>query len=135
MLAVMDAGRQQAKVTQEEYSGLPLLAAVQLAASIVLLFYGGCSLLFQRQIRDPPLQLTGVTLLHQPDSSVVHANLHLKCVQAAFIATCSLLVLMPLYITKPDLPSAGSLQLSGDLKPISMVNPARCWMPALLLTF
>ncbi len=59
----MDAGRQQAKVTQEEYSGLPLLAAMQLAASIVLLFYGGCSLLYQRQIRDPPLPLTGVTLL------------------------------------------------------------------------
>lgn len=63
----------------------------------------------------------------QPDSSVVHANLHVNCVQAAVITTCSLLVLTPLY-TKPDLPSAGSLQLSGDLKPISMVNPARCRM-------
>lgn len=53
---VLDAGRQLAQLTQQEYSGVPLLAAAELTAAAIVLCYGMCFAIIYIRMRDHSCQ-------------------------------------------------------------------------------
>lgn len=106
------AGRQLAKLTQQEYSGVPLVAAAEMAVAAVVLLYGALQCSIDGLLNMPHCNSTissdraGPPLLTNMERWGVDAT---ECVLRASLVSC-----------------AASLRLSGDLKPISSVNSSRC---------